>query len=188
MSDVILFHHAQGLIRGVQAFADELRAAGHRVTVPDLYEGATFSVLEDGVAHAERIGMDGIIDRGVAAAATLPAAIVYAGFSLGVLPAQKLAQTRPGALGALLYHEGLAPSTFGAAWPDQVALQVHVSEHDQWAELDVVQQLVKDAADAELYLYPGSAHLFTDATLADYDEPAARLVLERSKEFLGRWS
>jgi dienelactone hydrolase len=108
MSEVILFHHAQGLTRGVQAFGDELRAAGHRVTVPDLYEGATFSVLEDGVAHAEQIGMDEIIDRGVAAAADLPASIVYAGFSLGVLPAQKLAQTRPGALGALLYHEGLA--------------------------------------------------------------------------------
>ena len=140
------------------------------------------------MAHAEQIGFDEIIDRGVQAAASLPASIVYAGFSLGVLPAQKLAQTRPGALGALLYHEGVAASTFGAAWPDQVALQVHLSEHDQWSELDVAQKLVEDAADAELYVYPGSAHLFTDATLADYDEAAARLVLERSKEFLGRWS
>jgi dienelactone hydrolase len=187
MSELILFHHAQGRTQGVEAFADELRAAGHRVTVPDLYEGATFSSLEDGVAHAEQIGFDEILDRGVKAAANLPASIVYAGFSLGVLPAQKLAQTRPGALGALLYHEGLAASTFGAAWPDHVALQIHVSEHDEWCELDVTQALVEGAADAELYLYPGSAHLFTDATLADYDEPAARLVLERSKEFLARW-
>jgi dienelactone hydrolase len=65
---------------------------------------------------------------------------------------------------------------------------VHLSEHDEWAELDVTRQLVEDAADAELYLYPGSAHLFTDATLADYDESAARLVLKRSKDLLGRWS
>ena len=115
MSDVILFHHAQGLTQGVHAFADALRAAGHRVTVPDLLEGATFSTVEEGVAHAQRIGMDEIIRRGVAAAADLPAATVYAGFSLGVLPAQKLAQTRPGALGALLYHDALAASTFGAA-------------------------------------------------------------------------
>lgn len=138
------------------------------------------------MAHAEQIGFDEIIDRGVKAAANLPASIVYAGFSLGVLPAQKLAQTRPGALGALLYHEGVAASTFGTAWPDRVALQVHLSEHDAWSELDVTKKLVEDAA-GELYVYPGSAHLFTDATLADYDESAARLVLERSKDFLGRW-
>jgi dienelactone hydrolase len=173
MTELILFHHAQGLTQGIEAFADELRAAGHRVTVPDLYEGATFSTLEDGVAHAEQIGFGEIIDRGVKAAANLPASIVYAGFSLGVMPAQKLAQTRPGALGALLYHEGVAASTFGAAWPDEVALQVHLNEHDAWSELDVTKKLVEDAADAELYLYPGSAH---------------RLVLERSKDFLARWA
>jgi dienelactone hydrolase len=187
MSDVILFHHAQGLTQGVQAFADELRAAGHRVTVPDLYEGVTFAVLEEGVGHAQRIGMDEIIERGVAAAADLPASTVYAGFSLGVLPAQQLAQTRPGALGALLYHDAMAASTFGEAWPDQVALQVHVSEHDPWTELHVIQDLVKGVADAELYIYPGSAHLFTDASLSEYDEAATGLVLQRSKEFLSRW-
>lgn len=186
MSDVILFHHAQGLTPGVQAFADELRAAGHRVTVPDLYEGATFSALEEGVAHAQRIGMDEIIRRGVAAAADLPAAAVYAGFSLGVMPAQRLAQTRPGALGALLYHDAVAASTFGGAWPDRVALQVHVSEHDPWSEPDVVQALVQAVPDAELYRYPGSAHLFTDASLSEYDEAATRLVLQRSKELLAR--
>ena len=188
MTELILFHHAHGLTRGVQAFADELRAAGHRVTVPDLYQGATFDTVEEGVAHAERLGMDQIIDRGVAAAADLPGSIVYAGFSLGALPAQKLAQTRPGALGALLYHGGVAASTFGSAWPARVALQVHLSEPDAWTELDAVQELVQDAADAELYLYPGLGHLFTDATLADYDPAAAELVLDRSRAFLGRWA
>lgn len=188
MGELILFHHAQGLTRGVEVFADALRAAGHRVTVPDLYEGATFATLAEGVAHAEHIGFEEIIDRGVAAAEGLREGIVYAGFSLGVLPAQKLAQTRPGALGALLYHEGLAASTFGDSWPDGVALQVHVSEHDEWVELDVTRDLVAGAADAELFIYPGSGHLFTDSGLDVFVPEAAELVLQRSIEFLDRLS
>ncbi|MEX1124997.1 MAG: dienelactone hydrolase family protein [Acidimicrobiia bacterium] len=188
MTDMILFHHALGLTEGVEAFADALRAAGHRVTVPDLYDGATFATIEDGVAHAEHIGMDEIIDRGVAVAQNLPENMVYAGFSLGVLPAQKLAQTRSGALGALLYHEGLAASTFGDSWPDQVALQVHLTEHDEWSELDVARELVDGAADGELFLYRGSAHLFTDQSFTEYDPDATKLVLQRSIAFLSRWT
>lgn len=186
MTELILFHHAQGLTRGIEVFADMLRAAGHQVTVPDLYDGATFATLEEGVAHAEQIGFEQIIDRGVAAAHGRPESIVYAGFSLGVLPAQKLAQTRQGALGALLYHEGLAASTFGEVWPDEVALQVHVSEHDEWIELDVTRDLVARAADGELFVYPGSAHLFTDSSLDAFVPDAAELVLQRSIEFLDR--
>jgi dienelactone hydrolase len=187
MAELILFHHAQGLTDGVRAFADELRAAGHRVTVPDLYEdGATFATVEEGVAHAEQIGRDEITARALRAAADLPAAIVYAGFSLGVPRAQKLAQTRPGALGALLYHDAIPASYFSETWPGDVALQIHVSEHDAWADLDAARALMKDAPDAKLYVYPGSAHLFADSSLAEYDEEAARLVLDRSKEFLAR--
>jgi dienelactone hydrolase len=187
MAELLLFHHALGLTAGVVGFADRFRAAGHEVTTPDLYDGATFDSLDDGVAHAEQIGMATIIERGVAAADRLPVDAVYAGFSLGVLPAQKLAQTRTGALGALLYHEGVAAENFGAPWPQDVALQVHVSEQDTWCELDVTRALVEEATDGELFLYPGSAHLFTDASCDEHDAQATDAVIERSLRFLSRW-
>jgi dienelactone hydrolase len=187
VATILLFHHALGLTTGVTALADRLREAGHEVTTPDLYDGATFGSLDDGVAHAEELGMETIIGRGVAAADGLPANVVYAGASLGVLPAQTLAQTRTGALGALLYHEGVAAEYFGAPWPQDVALQVHVSEQDPWCELDVTRALVDEATDGELFLYPGSAHLFTDASSDEYDARATDLVVARSLRFLSRW-
>jgi dienelactone hydrolase len=190
VTDVVLFHHAHGLTDGTHAFADRLRAAGHSVTVPDLYDGAVFASLDDGVAHAESIGFDTIIARGVAAAVGLPAAVVCAGFSLGTLPTQKLAQTRPGVLGAVIYHGGEPPSAFGTAWPDRVALQVHVVEHDPWADLAVARELVAEAAEvapAELFVYPGSAHLVADESLPDYDPVLAGQILTRSLAFLARW-
>ncbi|MDQ3778881.1 MAG: dienelactone hydrolase, partial [Actinomycetota bacterium] len=104
MAEVVLFHHAQGLTSGCLAFADELRAAGHVVHAPDLYEGHTFAELAEGVGYARQVGFDTIVERGRAAAETLPAELVYAGLSLGVMPAQMLAQTRPGAKGAVLLH------------------------------------------------------------------------------------
>jgi dienelactone hydrolase len=185
---MILFHHALGLTAGVEAFADRLRAAGHRVTVPDLYDGATFSTIDDGVAHAKGIGFDTILERGVAAASGLPDRAVYAGFSLGVMPAQKLAQTRPGALAAILYHSAFPASEFGDSWPDSVALQIHTSEQDDWGDFEVAEALVKDAADAELFTYPGSAHLFTDSSFNEYDATSAALVLERTLGLLRRWN
>ncbi|RZS79002.1 hypothetical protein EV189_3872 [Motilibacter rhizosphaerae] len=97
---MVLFHHAQGLTRGVHALADALRAGGAQVTTPDLYAGRTFATLEDGVAHAEELGSEEVLARGTAAAPERPA--VYVGVSLGALPAQALAQTRPDALGAVL--------------------------------------------------------------------------------------
>ncbi|HEX6989359.1 MAG TPA: dienelactone hydrolase family protein [Bacillota bacterium] len=186
MAEMILFHHAQGRTPGVVAFAEALRAHGHRVSVPDLYDGATFATVEEGVAHAEQIGFETIIARGVAAAEPLRPGLVYAGFSLGVLPAQKLAQTVDGCKGAILYHSGVPPATFGTAWPRGVPLQVHVMEDDPWGEVDVIQELVSAVPGAQLFLYPGSAHLFTDSSLAEYDEEATRLVLDRTLDLLSR--
>jgi dienelactone hydrolase len=186
MTHVILFHHAQGLTEGVEEFAQRLRDAGHEVVVPDLYEGRIFDSLDAGVAHAETIGFDTIIERGEAAADALPEDTVYAGFSLGTLPAQKLAQSRTGALGALLFHGGLPPSAFGSPWPEATRLQVHVTEGDEWVELDEIEQLAGEAAHAELFFYPGSAHLVADSTLAEYDEELAETILERTILFLDR--
>jgi dienelactone hydrolase len=187
VADVVLFHHAQGLTDGVRAFADRLREAGRRVTVPDLYAGATFPTVEDGVDHARSIGFDVVLDRGVAAAADLPARMVYAGFSLGVMPAQKLAQTRPGALGALLFHGALPPSEFAPGWPAGVALQMHLAEMDPWAEEDLpAARELATLPDAELFLYPDTRHLVTDSSLGEYDPEIAEQILARSLAFLDR--
>jgi len=97
MAEILLFHHAQGQTPGFSAFADQLRAAGHAVHTPDLYDGKTFAALDDGVGYAQEVGFDTIVERGRLAAESLPNELVYAGFSLGVMPAQMLAQTRPGA-------------------------------------------------------------------------------------------
>ena len=186
MADVLLLHHAQGLTEGVHHFAGALRSGGHRVTVPDLYDGHVFTDLDEGVAYSQSIGMDATIATASAVAEALPPDLVYAGFSLGATPAQKLAQTRPGARAALLYHAGLATRWFDSPWPRGVPLQVHVTEDDEWVEMDEIRELTDEADDAELYVYPGSAHLFTDDTLAEYDADATALVLERTLALLDR--
>ncbi len=187
MAQILLFHHAQGLTDGVVAFADDLRAAGHVVHTPDMYEGRTFETLDDGIAYAKEAGFGTILERGVAAAEGLPDELVYAGFSLGVMPAQQLAQTRPGARGALFLHACVPTSEFGS-WPTGVPVQIHAMEDDPWFEEDApaAQALVEEADEAELFLYPGDRHLFTDRSIGEFDEGAARLVTERVLAFLGR--
>ena len=190
MAEVALFHHAQGLTPGVVAFADELRRAGHAVHAPDLYDGRTFSTLEEGVAHAEEIGFGEVIERGVRAAEGLPAGLVYAGFSLGVGSAQGLAQTRPGARGALLFHACMPVSEFGPSWPEGVPVQVHAMdadpEFDNGWDLPAARALVEEAEDGELFLYPGDRHLFADGSLSSYDAGAAALLGRRVLAFLDR--
>ena len=189
MADVLLFHHAQGLTRGISGFADQLRAAGHTVHVPDLFDGQVFATLPEGAGYAAKIGFGTVIERGRAAAAELPAQLVYAGFSLGVLPAQMLAQTRPGATGALLVEACVPISEFGGAWPAGVPVQVHGMEEDEFfageGDIDAARALVQAAApDAELFLYPGNRHLFADSSLPSYDETAATRLTQRVLAFL----
>lgn len=184
MAEVVLFHHAQGLTEGCLAFAEDLRGAGHVVHTPDVYDGRTFTELEDGIAYAAEIGFDTVAERGVEAAAALPAELVYAGMSLGAMPAQMLAQTRPGARGALLLHAAIPLDEFGGEWPAGVPLQIHTMEDDDLGDADVAQQLAATVPGAELFLYPGDRHLFTDRSLAAYDEEAAALVLRRVLAFL----
>ncbi len=188
MAEVVLFHHAQGLTPGVIGFAEELRGEGHTVHTPDLYEGRTFDTLDQGIAHAEEIGFGEVLERGVRAVQALPAELVYAGFSLGVLPAQKLAQTRPGARGALLCYSCVPVSEFGSAWPDGVPVQVHGMDADPIfvgeGDIDAARALVDEADDAELFLYPGDQHYFADSSLPSYDAEATTLLLDRTLTFL----
>ena len=190
MAEVVLFHHAQGLTPGVVAFADELRRAGHIVHTPDLFEGRTFGAIEEGMAFAEQAGFpDEVIGRGVRAVEGLPAGLVYAGFSLGVLPAQKLAQTRPGARGALLFYSCVPVSAFGSAWPEGVPVQVHGMDADPIfvgeGDIDAARELVEQAENAELFLYAGDQHYFADSSLPSYDADATALMVQRMLEFLG---
>jgi dienelactone hydrolase len=184
MAEVLLFHHAQGLTAGCLSFADRLRAAGHVVHAPDLYEGETFAELDEGMAYVKRVGFDTIMERGRLAADGLPSEIVYAGFSLGAMPAQMLAQTRPGAKGALLLHASIPISEFGGSWPQGVPLQIHTMEADELGDVDVGRELAETIEGAELFLYPGARHLITDDSLPDYDESAATLVEQRVLRFL----
>ena len=188
MAEVLLFHHAQGLTSGVLEFAENLRSAGHTVHTPDLYEGHTYEDLDEGIAHARKVGFGTIMEAGVAAAEGLPAELVYAGFSLGVMSAQKLAQTRPGAKGAVLMEACFPPDEFGT-WPEGVPAQIHGMDADEFfaeegGDIDAARGLVKSVPDAELFLYPGDKHLFTDSSLASHDEAAARQVIERVLSFL----
>lgn len=187
MAEVLLFHHAQGLTSGVLAFADQLREAGHAVHTPDLYDGRTFDTLDDGIAQAKEIGFGELLQRGIAAADGLPSEFVYAGFSLGVMPAQSLAQTRAGARGALFMYSCLPVSEFGT-WPAGVPVQVHAMDADPFfvddGDIDAARGLVDEVPDAELFLYPGDQHLFADPSLPSYDAAASALLTQRVLDFL----
>jgi dienelactone hydrolase len=192
MTEVLLFHHAQGVTRGVHAFADDLRAAGHTVHTPDLFDGRTFHSIDEGLAYIRGIGFDDMRERGVRVADQLPSGLVYAGFSFGVLPAQKLAQTRPGARGALLFYSCLPISgewAFGP-WPAGVPVQIHGMDNDPIfvGEGDIVaaREIVEKVADAELFLYPGDQHYFADSSLPSYNADATALLTRRVLEFLDR--
>lgn len=189
MAEVLLFHHAQGQTTGFHAFASELRRAGHTVHAPDLYDGRTFATLDEGLAYAKHAGFDKLVERGVRVADGLPKDLVYAGFSLGVLPAQKLAQTRPGARGALLFYSCVPASEFGS-WPAGVPVQVHGMDADPIfvgeGDLAAARALVGSAEAAELFLYPGDRHYFADSSLPSYDAIAAALLRDRVLDFLSR--
>jgi dienelactone hydrolase len=182
VAEVVVFHHALGLTDGVRRFADGLRAAGHNVHTPDLYDGRTFPTIEEGMAHSEELGGPMVIvDSARAAVASLPGEAVYVGFSLGVLPAQSLAQTRPGARGAVLCYAALPLGEWGdnwpATWPTGVRLQLHILDGDE--DFEIAQQLAATVSGAELFVYPGSEHYF-----AEHDEQAAALLMERVLDFL----
>ena len=188
MSEVVLFHHIQGLTGGVRSFADELRRAGHVVHTPDLFDGRTFATLDEGMAFAREVGFGALGERGVAAAQAFDPAVVYAGMSFGVMVAQQLAQTRPGARGAILMSACLPASEFGEAWPNGVPLQVHGKDADPFffeEDLVAARELVESTDDAELFLYAGDEHLFVDSSLDAYDAAATALLLERVLPLLG---
>ena len=188
MAEVLLFHNALGLTPGVLAFADSLRQAGHTVHTPDLFDGRTFDDVKTGVGYAQEVGFDEVRARGIRAADDLPASVVYAGFSLGVVSAQQLAQTREGAAGAVLMESCVPATEFGERWPAGVPVQVHGLDGDEFfvgdGDIEYAGAIVAEAARGELFLYPGDGHLFADPASGSHDAEAARLLLERVLAFL----
>ena len=188
MAEVLLFHHGQGLTPGVVSFADTLRRAGHTVHTPDLFDGRTFDTLEQGMRFVLECGFGELIARGMRAAEGLPGELVYAGFSLGEVVAQKLTQTRAGARGALLFYACVPLSEFSSEWPKGVPVQVHGMDADPIfvgeGDIDAARALVEAADEAELFLYPGDQHYFADSSLPSYDAEASALLIQRVLEFL----
>jgi dienelactone hydrolase len=194
MAEIVLFHHVQGLTEGMRAFAERLSADGHTVHTPDLFGGERPATVDDGIAYVQSVGDEVLGDRADRLVAGLPEGLVYAGFSWGGATAQRFAQTRPGARGALLY-ESCIPITgewaFGP-WPDAVPVQIHGMDKDPFfaleGDIDAARELVETVGPelAELFVYPGDRHLFTDSSLPSYDADAAALVLQRTREFLDR--
>jgi dienelactone hydrolase len=194
MADVVLLHHVQGLTDGVRAFAEQLRAGGHTVHTPDLFDGERPVTVEAGIAHVRSVGEEVLGERADQAVSDLTAGLVYAGFSWGAATAQRLAQTRPGARGALLYESCVSITgewSFGP-WPDGVPVQVHGMDQDPFfaleGDIDAARELVETLGPelAELFVYPGDRHLFTDSSLPSYDAKATALVVQRSRALLER--
>lgn len=188
MTELVLFHHVLGLTDGVRTFAELIRAQGHTVHTPDLFEGRTFPTIDEGIGYAGSIGFDEVMRRGLQAADPLPKQVVYGGFSVGVMPAQQLLQTTPEAVGGLFLHSFIAPTDLDGAWPGGVPAQVHGMDEDPFfigdGDLDAARGVQAEHPELEVFLYPGKAHLFTDSSSADYDKAAAVAVLERTGEFL----
>ena len=171
MTEVVLFHHVQGLTDGIRAFAEELRAGGHTVHTPDLFDGERPATIDDGMAYVRSVGDDVLGKRADQAVADLP-----------------------GARGALLY-EACIPITgdwaFGP-WPDGVPVQIHGMDKDPFfgleGDIDSARELVETVGPglAELFVYPGDKHLFTDSSLPSYDADAAALDVQRSRDYLDR--
>lgn len=196
MAEVVVFHSVLGLRPGVLGAAERLRAAGHTVHTPDLFEGDVFDNIDDGMRNEETLGFREIARRTEEAVAGLPAGLVFAGFSMGIPYAERLTASRPGALGAVLMH-GAVPveeltEYFGVErWPEGVPVQVHYAVDDPWVEAEREVAPLGDAvrgagAEFEEYVYPGSAHLFADPDLTEYDHASAEAMWERVVSFLDR--
>lgn len=188
MAEVLLFHHSQGQTPGFLAFADGLRQAGHTVHTPDLFDGKTFESIDDGMAHIQELGFSELIERGVRTADELSTGLVYAGFSFGVMPAQKLAQTRADARGALFFESCAPPNYYGPSWPVDLPVQIHGKDSDPFfvgeGDVEYARTIVATATDGELFLYPGDQHLFADSSLQSYDADATALLTRRVLDFL----
>jgi len=188
---VAVFHSALGLRPGLLQLVDCLRAAGHNVSSPDLYDGDVFDYAAGAIAKIQELGFDEILVRSRRAVADLPHETAYIGFSNGGACAELVAATTPGARGVVLIGAPLPIRDLGwTEWPPGVPVQVHFGEKDPRRNEHVIQQLTarvrKSGAVFEEHIYSTAMHHFADPGWAGYDAAAAALMLERVLEFLAR--
>lgn len=186
---ILLFHSVLGPRPAVHDAADRLRAAGHTVVVPDLYDGRTAGTTEEGRRIKDDIGSDELLTRAVAAAAPhSDAGVVYAGFSLGAALAQNLALADAKARGLLLMHGTSDIAEDARAASGELPVQLHVADPDTFEPHDWLNawylRMGRAGADVEVFRYPGAGHLFTDPGLADHDAEAARSAWAVAEAFL----
>jgi dienelactone hydrolase len=191
MAEIVLFHHVAGLTPGCRELAERIAGGDHMVHTPDLFQGRTFATIDDGVAYVDGVGFDTLQARADEAVAGFSEHLVYAGVSLGVLAAQRLAQTRPGAVAAVLLEACVPVTEFADGWPLGVPVQVHGMDGDPFfageGDIDAARELVGSAArtgKAELFVYAGGVHLFTDSSLPSYDTDATAEVIQRIRGLL----
>ncbi|WP_406149898.1 dienelactone hydrolase family protein [Streptomyces sp. NBC_01012] len=185
--NIMLFHSTYGPRPAVHAAAERLRAAGHEVRVPDLFDGHTFETVEDGMAFQQELGKDELLRRAVLAAAPYSdQGLVYAGFSFGASVAQTLALGDAKARGLLLIH-GTSDIAENAS-VDELPVQLHVADPDPHESGDWLNswylQMQRTGADVEIYRYPGAGHLYTDPDLPDFDQASADLTWKVALGFL----
>jgi dienelactone hydrolase len=187
VTDVVLFHSVRGLRPAEHAWADRMRAAGHAVTLPDLFAGETSETVDGGVAIQERVGWEAIIARARAAVAPLPPETVLAGVSVGAQVAGELWAERPATAGLLLLH---GPCEVPASPRRGLPVQAHMAEPEPFDDEGYIAEWAEGmraaGLDFELFRYPGAGHYFTDATLPDHDAAAAARAEERVLAFLAR--
>jgi dienelactone hydrolase len=194
MARVVLLHHALGLTQGVIDLAERLSRGGHEVVTPDLFDGRVPSTLQEGLAIAGELGDEHMESVARAAGEEAGPGVVWAGISLGVAVAQRIVQTTPGAGGAVLLEAALPVSGEWAIgpWPPGVPVQIHGMDRDEFfaleGDVDAAREIVATAGPsvAELFVYPGDAHLFTDASLPQFDAASTDLVVERVLRLLER--
>ncbi|MEJ5913877.1 dienelactone hydrolase family protein [Pseudokineococcus sp. 1T1Z-3] len=191
MAVVVLFHHVLGRTPGVRELAAALAGEEHTVHTPDLYDGRTFGSVEEGFAHLQTLDRDALARQADDVADGLAGPVVFAGISWGVFFAQRLAQTRPAAAGALLLEACLPVGDDGfGPWPVALPVQVHGMDADEYfaheGDVDAARALVAQAQDGEVFTYPGGAHLFLDSSLPSSDPAATATVVGRARELLAR--
>lgn len=192
MATVALFHSVLGPREGVHDAAALLREHGHSVHVVDQYAGRTFDDYEAATAYADSLGYPVLMQRALDGTAELPGRFVTAGFSNGGGMAEFVAASRPEAVAGVLMFSGALPLTMiGAQWPAGVPAQIHYTLDDPFRSqewVDAVAGSVREAGgECEVFDYPGSGHVFTDASKVDEFQPEeARLLWERVLAFLAR--
>jgi dienelactone hydrolase len=189
MQHVVIYHSAYGLRPAIIEFADQLRAAGHCVHTPDLYDGEVFSDRNDAIRKIQQLGFDNLLDRAAAAVANLPRDLVYAGFSNGGACAELLAATRPRAKGAILIHAPLLVRDLGwTAWPAKVPVQVHFAAKDPLKNQAIIDAFAgkvrKSGSDFEQFDYDAPGHLFADPAFPAYSADATERMATRVLKFL----